>query len=147
MRLARNQTGKRKAVVIVRERDCRLKVLEASRITPELILKEAIDPGLGLTPFQARKLAFGMGVPAGSVSAATAAMIALAKAYEGIDATLAEINPFILTADGKVYALDAKVTLDDKEITVLAGEAIALAGFIVAARNPGFRGSRIPHGS
>jgi succinyl-CoA synthetase beta subunit len=89
---------------------------EVASKTPELILKEAIDPGLGLTPFQARKLAFGMGVPAGSVNAATAAMIALAKAYEGIDATLAEINPFILTADGKVYALDAKVTLDDNAL-------------------------------
>ena len=89
---------------------------EVAAKTPELILKEAIDPGLGLTPFQARKLAFGMGVPAGSVNAATTAMIALAKAYEGIDATLAEINPFILTADGKVYALDAKVTLDDNAL-------------------------------
>jgi succinyl-CoA synthetase beta subunit len=89
---------------------------EVAAKTPELILKEAIDPGLGLTPFQARKLAFGMGIPAGSVNAATAAMIALAKAYEGIDATLAEINPFILTADGKVYALDAKVTLDDNAL-------------------------------
>jgi succinyl-CoA synthetase beta subunit len=89
---------------------------EVASKTPELILKEAIDPGLGLTPFQARKLAFGMGVPSGSVNAATTAMIALAKAYEGIDATLAEINPFILTADGKVYALDAKVTLDDNAL-------------------------------
>jgi succinyl-CoA synthetase beta subunit len=89
---------------------------EVAAKTPELILKEAIDPGLGLMPFQARKLAFGMGVPAGSINAATAAMIALAKAYEGIDATLAEINPFILTADGKVYALDAKVTLDDNAL-------------------------------
>jgi succinyl-CoA synthetase beta subunit len=86
---------------------------EVAAKTPELILKEAIEPGFGLTPFQARKLAFGIGVPAGSVSAASAAMIALAKAYDGIDASLAEINPFILTADGKVYALDAKITLDD----------------------------------
>ncbi len=89
---------------------------EVASKTPELILKEAIDPGLGLMPFQARKLAFGMGVPAGSVNAATGAMIALAKAYVAIDATLAEINPFILTADGKVYALDAKVTLDDNAL-------------------------------
>jgi succinyl-CoA synthetase beta subunit len=86
---------------------------EVAAKTPELILKEAIEPGFGLTPFQARKLAFGIGVPAGSVNAAAAAMMALAKAYDGIDASLAEINPFILTADGKVYALDAKITLDD----------------------------------
>jgi succinyl-CoA synthetase beta subunit len=68
---------------------------------------------LGLQPFQGRNLAFGMGIPAASVNAAVAAMTALAKANDEIDASLAEINPFILTKDGKVYALDAKITLDD----------------------------------
>src|ERR1700684_3598326 len=76
--------------------------------TPELILKEALDPGLGLQPYPARKLAFGFGVPATSVNAAAAAMTALAKACLVTDASLAEINPFILTKEGKVYALDAK---------------------------------------
>jgi succinyl-CoA synthetase beta subunit len=89
---------------------------EVAAKTPELILKEAIEPGLGLAPFQARKLAFGIGVPPASASAAAAAMIALAKAYEVIDASLAEINPFILTKDGKVYALDAKINLDDNAL-------------------------------
>jgi succinyl-CoA synthetase beta subunit len=82
--------------------------------TPELILKETLDfPGL--QPYQARKLAFGIGIPAASVNAA-AAMTALSKAYYAIDASLAEINPFILTKDGKVYALDAKITLDDNAL-------------------------------
>jgi succinyl-CoA synthetase beta subunit len=89
---------------------------EVAAKTPELILKEAIEPGLGLTAFQARKLTFGMGVPAASANAAAAAMIALAKAYESVDASLAEINPFILTKDGKVYALDAKINLDDNAL-------------------------------
>ncbi len=89
---------------------------EVAAKTPELILKETIEPGLGLAPFQARKLVFGMGVPAASANAAVAAMIALSKAYEAIDASLAEINPFILTKDGKVYALDAKITLDDNAL-------------------------------
>ena len=89
---------------------------EVAAKTPELILKETIEPGLGLAPFQARKLAFGIGVPPASANAAAAAMIALAKAYEAIDASLAEINPFILTKDGKVYALDAKITLDDNAL-------------------------------
>src|ERR1700735_330705 len=87
--------------------------------TPELILKEAFDPGDGLLPFQARKLAFGMGVPAASVNAAAAAMMALAKAYVAKDCSLAEINPFILTNDGKagkVCALDAKITFDDSAL-------------------------------
>jgi len=89
---------------------------EVAAKTPELILKETLEPGMGLAPFQARKLAFGMGVPAASANAAVAAMIALSKAYEAIDASLAEINPFILTKDGKVYALDAKITLDDNAL-------------------------------
>jgi succinyl-CoA synthetase beta subunit len=89
---------------------------EVAAKTPELILRETIEPGLGLAPFQARKLAFGIGVPPASANAAAAAMIALAKAYEVIDASLAEINPFILTKDGKVYALDAKINLDDNAL-------------------------------
>ena len=57
-----------------------------------------------------------MGIPAASVNAAVAAMTALAKAYDDIDASLAEINPFILTNDGKVVALDAKITIDDNAL-------------------------------
>ena len=89
---------------------------EVAAKTPELILKETIEPGLGLTAFQARKLVFGIGVPPASANAAVAAIMALAKAYEAIDASLAEINPFILTKDSKVYALDAKITLDDNAL-------------------------------
>jgi len=89
---------------------------EVAARTPELILKEAFEPDGGLAPYQARKLAFGMGIPAASVNAAAAAMTALARAYVAIDASLAEINPFILTKDGKVYALDAKINLDDNAL-------------------------------
>jgi succinyl-CoA synthetase beta subunit len=81
--------------------------------TPELLLKETIEPGLGLQSFQARKLAFGMGIPASSVNAASAMMMALGRAYDDLDASLAEINPLILAADGRVLALDAKINLDD----------------------------------
>jgi len=93
-----------------------MEIEEVAARTPEAILKEAFDPASGLAPFQARKLAFGIGIPPASVNAAAAAMTALAKAYVATDATLAEINPFILTADGKVYALDAKFTLDDNAL-------------------------------
>ena len=89
---------------------------EVAAKTPELILKEPFDPDMGLAPYQARKLAFGIGIPAASVNAAVAAMTALARAYVAIDASLAEINPFILTKDGKVYALDAKINLDDNAL-------------------------------
>jgi succinyl-CoA synthetase beta subunit len=83
---------------------------------PNAILKEPFSPGDGLQPYQARKLAFGIGIPAASVPAAAQAMIALAKAYVEGDASLAEINPFILTKDGRVVALDAKINFDDNAL-------------------------------
>jgi succinyl-CoA synthetase beta subunit len=89
---------------------------EVAAKTPEKILKETFEPGNGLASYQARKLAFGMGVPATSVNAAAAAMMALCRAYTAMDASLAEINPFILTKDGKVYALDAKINFDDNAL-------------------------------
>jgi succinyl-CoA synthetase beta subunit len=93
-----------------------MEIEEVAAKTPELILKEAFDPDEGIAPFQARKLAFGMGIPAASTNAAVAAITALARAYVAMDASLAEINPFILTKDGKVYALDAKINLDDNAL-------------------------------
>jgi succinyl-CoA synthetase beta subunit len=93
-----------------------VEIEEIAAKTPELILKESVLPGQLLQAFQARKLAFGIGVPAPSVNAAASAMVALSKAYDAIDGSLAEINPFILTKDGKLYALDAKVNLDDNAL-------------------------------
>jgi succinyl-CoA synthetase beta subunit len=89
---------------------------EVAARTPHLLLKEAMEPGAGLLGFQAGKLAYGMGVPAGSARAAAQAMQALAKAYDELDCSLAEINPFILTKDGRVVALDAKINLDDNAL-------------------------------
>jgi succinyl-CoA synthetase beta subunit len=89
---------------------------EVAENTPELILKEELIPGQVLQPFQARKLAFDMGIPTASTNAAVAAMTALSKAYDAVDGSLAEINPFILTSDGRVFALDAKITIDDNAL-------------------------------
>jgi succinyl-CoA synthetase beta subunit len=88
---------------------------EVAAKNPEAILKEPFDAS-GLSSYQARKLAFGIGIPAASINGAVAAMQALAKACIATDASLAEINPFILTADGKVYALDAKINFDDNAL-------------------------------
>jgi succinyl-CoA synthetase beta subunit len=93
-----------------------VEIEEVAAKSPELILKESFLPDRGLPAFQARKLAFGMGVPADSVNSSVQAMTALARAYVAVDASLAEINPFILTTDGKVYALDAKINLDDNAL-------------------------------
>ena len=93
-----------------------VEIEEVAAQHPEAILKEPLEPGFGLAPFQARKLTFGIGIPAASAGPAAAAMMALARACEAIDASLAEINPFILTRQGKVYALDAKINLDDNAL-------------------------------
>ena len=81
--------------------------------TPELILKETIDPSVGLRGFQARKLAFGLGIPNELVNQAGKFMLTLYEAYEKMDASLVEINPFLLTKDNRLIALDAKVNFDD----------------------------------
>src|SRR5919206_1117543 len=86
---------------------------EVAADTPELILKETIDPAVGFRPFQARKLAFGLGLPAALVNQAAKFMQALYHAYEQTDASLVEINPFLLTKDNRLFALDAKMTFDD----------------------------------
>ena len=93
-----------------------MEIEEVAARTPEAILKEFIDPGLGLMPYQARNLAFGIGIPAPAIRGAESAMMALTKACLEADASLAEINPFILTKDNKVYALDAKINFDDNAL-------------------------------
>jgi succinyl-CoA synthetase beta subunit len=84
--------------------------------TPELILKETIDPSVGFRPFQARKLAFGLGIPNELINQAAGFMTKLYEAYEKMDASLVEINPFLLTKDNRLIALDAKVNFDDNAL-------------------------------
>jgi succinyl-CoA synthetase beta subunit len=90
-----------------------MEIEEVAAREPEKILKETIDPAVGLQPFQARKLAFGIGLPKGVSGKAVKFMTALYRAYVDLDASLAEINPFLLTEDGELYALDAKLNFDD----------------------------------
>ncbi|MBK9170573.1 MAG: ADP-forming succinate--CoA ligase subunit beta [Bryobacterales bacterium] len=93
-----------------------MEIEEVAAKDPGAIIREAIEPGFGLSPYQARKLAFGIGITGPAANQAAAAIRALAKAYEAIDCSLAEINPFIVTKDEKVYALDAKINLDDNAL-------------------------------
>ncbi|HLL76315.1 MAG TPA: ADP-forming succinate--CoA ligase subunit beta [Pyrinomonadaceae bacterium] len=86
---------------------------EVAATEPEKILKETIDPAVGFRPFQARKLAFGLGLPSELINQAAKFMQALYTAYEQMDASLLEINPFLLTKDKRLIALDAKVNFDD----------------------------------
>jgi succinyl-CoA synthetase beta subunit len=89
---------------------------EVAAKTPEQIFKETIDPAVGFRPFQARKLAFALGLEAALVSQATKFMLSLYTAYESMDASLMEINPFLLTKDKRLIALDAKVNFDDNAL-------------------------------
>ena len=86
---------------------------EVAAKTPELIMKETVDPAVGFRAFQARKLAFGLGISAPLIGQAVKFMQALYNAYEQMDASLMEINPFLLTKDNRLIALDAKVNFDD----------------------------------
>ena len=89
---------------------------EVAAKTPEKILKETVDSAVGFRPFQARKLAFGLGIPNALVGQAVKFMQALFTAYEQMDASLLEINPFLLTKDNRLIALDAKVNFDDNAL-------------------------------
>jgi len=83
---------------------------------PDAILKEYIDPGVGLLAYQARKLAFGLGLGAKQVPQAVEFMSGLYRAFEETDSSLFEINPFITTTDGRLFALDAKINFDDNAL-------------------------------
>jgi succinyl-CoA synthetase beta subunit len=80
--------------------------------TPEKILKEHIDPAVGLMPYQARNLVFGLSIPPELSGKAVKFMMGLYKAFVDTDCSLAEINPLVLTEDGDVIALDAKMNFD-----------------------------------
>ncbi len=84
---------------------------------PEKILKEFIDPALGFQTFQARKLAFGLGLEAKLVGEAARFFASLYRAFEQTDASLVEINPFVVTRDGRLLALDAKMNFDDNALS------------------------------
>jgi len=84
--------------------------------TPDAIIKEYVDPGLGLAAFQARKIAASLGLKPSQINAAVPFLSGLYKAFLETDASLIEINPFITTTDGRMFALDAKVTFDDNAL-------------------------------
>jgi succinyl-CoA synthetase beta subunit len=84
--------------------------------TPEKILKVWIDPVTGIQPFHARRLAYGLGFEGEALKQAVAFILALYKAYEETDASIAEINPLVLTGQGEVIAVDAKINLDDNAL-------------------------------
>ena len=93
-----------------------MEIEEVAAKDPDAIIKEHIIPGMGLQAYQARKIAFKLGLDAKYIAGAVKFMIALARAAEDTDASLVEINPFITTTDGRLFALDAKMNFDDNAL-------------------------------
>jgi succinyl-CoA synthetase beta subunit len=93
-----------------------VEIEEVAAKHPEKILKEAIDPAVGLQPFQCRRLAFALGVPPEVMGKMVAMMQALYRAFDECDCSIAEINPLILTKEGQVMALDAKMNFDSNAL-------------------------------
>ncbi|MFY9673843.1 MAG: ADP-forming succinate--CoA ligase subunit beta [Terriglobales bacterium] len=83
---------------------------------PEAILKQYVDPGMGLEPFQARKIAFALGLKGSQINAAVQFLSSLYRAFLETDASLVEINPFVSCSDGRLFALDAKLNFDDNAL-------------------------------
>ena len=89
---------------------------EVAATHPEKILREPVDRGTGIIPFQARKLAFGMGLAGGPAGKLVKVLDAIYRTFMETDASMIEINPLILTRDGDLLALDAKVSFDDNAL-------------------------------
>jgi succinyl-CoA synthetase beta subunit len=93
-----------------------MEIEEVAKENPGAILRESIHPALGLQAYQARKIAFGLGLPGEVANAATPFLQSLYRAFIDTDASMLEINPCVLTGDGKLVALDAKMTFDDNAL-------------------------------
>jgi len=93
-----------------------MEIEEVAAKSPEKILRAALDPAAGVSPYVGRKVAYGLGVPPDLVRPTADLIRALARAYQEKDCSLAEINPLAVTADGRVLALDAKMTFDDNAL-------------------------------
>ena len=108
--LLNRQTGRN---IIMYSTEGGMDIEEVAAKTPERIFKEEVDPKVGLQPFQARKIAFNLGLNGAAFKEMTKFVTSLYKAYDSIDASLFEINPVLKTSDDKIVAVDAKVNLDE----------------------------------
>jgi succinyl-CoA synthetase beta subunit len=93
-----------------------MEIEEVAAKHPEKILRQTIDPAVGFRPFQARSLAYGLGLEGEAAKNAIKLMTALATAFCKLDCSLAEVNPLVVTKDGEVMALDAKINFDDNAL-------------------------------
>jgi malate-CoA ligase subunit beta len=93
-----------------------MEIEEITRCRSDSILQELVDPAVGLQTFQARELAFGLGLNMKQVSQAVTTIMACYRAFRDLDATMVEINPLVVTEDNRILALDAKMSFDDNAL-------------------------------
>jgi succinyl-CoA synthetase beta subunit len=103
-------------VVVMASTEGGMEIEEVAAKHPEKILKQAIDPAVGFRPWQARALAYGLGLTGAEVPSAVSFLSSLARAFVDLDCSLAEINPLVVTKQGEVLALDAKINFDDNAL-------------------------------
>jgi succinyl-CoA synthetase beta subunit len=106
----------KKQNVIIYSPEGGMDIEEVAEKTPDRIFKEWIDPAVGLMPFQARKIAFNLGLEGDAFKAMTKFVANLYRAFLGVDASMFEINPVLKTSDNKILAVDSKVSLDDSAL-------------------------------
>ena len=104
---------KRERIVVVAHPHGGMEIEEIAQREPEAILREVVEPAVGMQAFQARELAFGLGLAPAQVSQVVAIILGAYRAFRELDATMVEINPLVMTRDGQVLALDAKMSFDD----------------------------------
>jgi len=105
--------GGAEAVVVMASSAGGVDIEAVAREHPELILRQVVDPVVGFQPYQGRRLAIGMGLPAATARSLARQMVSLYEVFIAKDCSLAEINPLVLTKDGRMVALDAKINVDD----------------------------------
>jgi len=106
----------KEAPVVMASSEGGVEIEKVAAETPELIFKEYINPAIGFQIFQARKLAFKLGLVGNTLKQAVKFILGLYKVFESVDASLAEINPLLITKQGNVLALDAKINIDDNAL-------------------------------
>jgi succinyl-CoA synthetase beta subunit len=103
-------------VTVIASTEGGVEIEEVAQNNPEKIIKEVIDPAVGLLPFQCRRLAYSLGISQERIGNFTRLLQALARAFVEFDCSLTEINPLVLTKDGNLFALDAKINVDNNAL-------------------------------
>jgi len=104
---------KRERIVVVAHPHGGIEIEEIARREPDAILREVVEPAVGMQPFQARELAFGLGIHAAQLNQTVTTILGAYRAFRDLDATMVEVNPLVVTREGQILVLDVKMSFDD----------------------------------